>query len=294
MKDRQFHQPEVQAFLQRSLGGSQWELTLPHGWGNETYFARCAAETYFIKLGVQVSRYQAMATLGLTPGLVVSGCLSDGTSLIVQHYISGKSPSRADYRAGMERVAAIIHQVHHSPQVRHSLPPAASDLYRAAGLEVLKDIQSRWQRLRPLVPESAGFVDVSLATLAEQVASFQGSGLVAAHNDICNANWLVTPHGQWYLIDLESMALGDPALDIGATLWWYYPPELWPRFLELVGYARDPNFEFRMRVRMALHCLHILLPRPGSFDTFNPATFSQALRDFKAALAGEPNPEMNA
>ena len=294
MQDRQAHQMEVQAFLQHSLGGSHWDLTLPHGWGNETYFAHCAEQKYFVKLGVQVSRYQAMATLGLTPGLVVSGSLSDGTSLIVQHNISGKSPSRTDYRTGMQWVAATIHQAHHNPEIRHSLPPAASDLYRDAGFEVLKDIQARWQHLRPLVPESAGFVDTSLATLAEQVASFQGSGLVASHNDICNANWLVTPKGRWYLIDLESMALGDPALDIGATLWWYYPPELWPRFLELVGYAQDPSFEFRMRVRMAMHCLHILLPRPGSFDAFNPTTLSQSLRDFKAALAGEPNPEMNA
>ena len=45
--------------------------------------------------------------------------------------------------------------------------------------------------------------------------------------------------GELYLIDLESMSLDDPALDIGATLWWYYPPELRQRFLEIAGQASD-------------------------------------------------------
>jgi hypothetical protein len=87
------------------------------------------------------------------------------------------------------------------------------------------------------------------------------------------------------------MSLGDPALDIGATLWWYYPPDLWPRFLERVGHASDLGFAFCMRVRMAMHCLHILLPRLGSFDQFTPAAFNHSLRDFRAAFAGEANPK---
>jgi thiamine kinase-like enzyme len=83
-----------------------------------------------------------------------------------------------------------------------------------------------------------------------------------SHNDICNANWLLTPQGRLYLIDLELMSLDDPAVDIGATLWWYYPPELRRRFLEVVGYADDESFRIRMRVRMAMHCL--ISPRRGA------------------------------
>jgi len=44
-----------------------------------------------------------------------------------------------------------------------------------------------------------------------------------------------------------------------------------------------------MSVRMAMHCLHIILPREQSFDCFTPATFPVSLIDFRAALAGEGN-----
>ena len=97
---------------------------------------------------------------------------------------------------------------------------------------------------------------------------FQGTGLVASHNDICNANWLLSPDGALYLIDLEAMSLDDPAVDIGATLWWYYPPGLRGKFLVMAGYINDTSFERRMQVRMAMHCLNIILPREQSFDEF--------------------------
>jgi thiamine kinase-like enzyme len=291
MHDRQLHQQEVQSFLAGHLGGAGWDLTLPHGWGNETYYAHRDAQAYFVKLSVQVPRYQAMAALGLTPEVIVAGRLADGTSILVQPYIPGKEPTRRDYRDQLEQFAAVIHLTHHSPEVRQTLPATPCNTYREIGLEALHHLQRRWQRYRLQVPQEAEFVDESLEQLAGLVQSFQGGGLVASHNDICNANWLINPSGRLYLIDLDSMSLEDPALDIGATLWWYYPPELWGRFLEAIGYPNDEAFQLRMRVRMAMHCLHILLPRDGSFDRFEASKFSESLVDFRAALAGEGNPQ---
>ncbi len=120
---------------------------------------------------------------------------------------------------------------------------------------------------------------------------FKGSGLVASHNDICNANWLLAEDGSLYLVDLDSMSRDDPALDIGATLWWYYPPELRPEFLAKAGYGNDPEFKKRMQVRMAMHCLNIALPRADSFDQFEPASFAEDLIDFRAIFAGQENPQ---
>lgn len=291
MSSRTQHQAQVQAFLQATLGSARCKLTLPHGWGRESYFARLDGGTVFVKLGVQPERYLAMSSLGLTPPLLAAGHLADGTTIIVQPFIEGRTPTRADYRAGLEQVAAVIRKTHHSSEVLHTLPPATSAGYRQAGMAVLDDIRRRWQTHRDQVPEVTDFVDRSLDTLAQQVGAFTGEGLVASHNDICNANWLVTDQGRWYLIDLDAMSPDDPALDIGATLWWYYPPELRPRFLALSGYANDADFALRMRVRMALHCLNILLPREGSFDRFDPAGFAESLVDFRAALAGEENPQ---
>ena len=291
MHERQQHQSEVQGFLQKHFLDQHWKFALPTGSGHETYFAYGTEHTCFVKLGAQIARYQAMATIGLTPPVLATGYLDDGTSILVQAYIAGRRPSRQDYRLYLEQVATTINRTHHDFDLQRTLPEASSDFYSAVGLESLTRLRQRWEYYRAQVPEVAEFVDESLADLARQVQGFPGTGLVASHNDICNANWLVAPDGRLYLLDLELMSLDDPAVDIGATLWWYYPPALRPRFLEIAGYANDEVFQVRMRVRMAMHCLSITLPREGSFDTFDPTDFAESLIDFRAILAGEENPQ---
>lgn len=290
MQDRQQHQQEVRAFLQKQFSSHHWEFTLPKGSGNETYFAHGNGHTYFVKLEAPVAKYQAMASIGLTPPVMATGFLDNGTSLLVQPYVIGRRPSRKDYRVYLEQIAGIIHKTHHSLEVRRVLPEVSSDLYSVLGLEALTRIQQRWEHYKAQVPASAKFVDESLACLAQQAQGLLGAGLVASHNDICNANWLLAAEGQIYLIDLETMSWDDPACDIGATLWWYYPPELRQRFLEIVGYANDEQFQNRMRVRMAIHCLNIILPRSRSFDRFDASIFAESLADFRAILAGRENP----
>ena len=291
MQNRKQHHLEVQAFLQQHFSNQSWELTLPNGSGNETYFARCSGHAYFIKLGAQAGKYQVVASMGLTPPVLVAEHLEDGTSIIVQPYIAGKRPSQRDYHLLLEQFASAINQIHHNSEVKQVLPQASSDLYSAAGLEALAHLQNKWERYRPQVPEVADFIDESLDDLRQQVLNFQGTGLVTSHNDICNANWLVSTDGHLYLIDLESMSLDDPAFDLGATLWWYYPPKLRRIFLTKAGYINDATFEQRMQVRMAMHCLSITLPRENSFDQFIPASFAESLTDFRAVLAGRENPQ---
>ncbi len=122
MQDRRQHQPEVQGFLQKHFLGQHWRFALPIGSGNETYFAYANDSTYFVKLGVQIARYQAMASLGLSPPVLAAGYLEDGISIVVQPYIAGRNPSRKDYRLHLEQIAAAIHRMHHSPELQRVLP----------------------------------------------------------------------------------------------------------------------------------------------------------------------------
>ena len=242
MQKRRKHEQEVRVFLHQHFSSQPWELTLPSGSGNETYFARCNEHTYFVKLGVQATKYQVVASIGLTPQVLVTGYLSDGTSIIVQPYLVSKRPSRRDYHIHLEQFASAINRLHQSGAVRQVLPRVLSELYSVAGLASLAHLQQKWNRYKPQVPEVADFIDESLDDLRQQAMDFQGTGLVASHNDICNANWLIATDGQLYLIDLESMSLDDPAADIGATLWWYYPPKLRKTFLMKAGYINDRTF----------------------------------------------------
>ncbi len=204
---------------------------------------------------------------------------------------TGSNPTRKDYRIHLDQFASIIDRAHHSLAVQQTLPAAAAQDYHSVGMEALNRLHQRWLVFRSQLPGVASFIDESLAYLAGQIDSFSGAGLVASHNDICNANWLLAPGGRLYLTDLESMSMDDPAVDIGATLWWYYPPALRRQFLEIVGYADDEQFEFRMRIRMALHCLAITLPRVQSFDHFDAEAYAASLTDFRAILANQENPQ---
>jgi len=287
----QQHQQEVLAFLQKRLSSHYWKFSLPRGWGKESYFVEGNGQRYFVKVGVQSQRYLAAAEIGLTPPVILHGQLESGLTIIVQLFIEGRKPSRIDYRERLNDVAEIIRRLHNSPRNKEVLQAASSNLYQDAGLRALKCLHHKWGWYKAQVPKVTEFVDESLGNLAKQIEQFSGEGLVASHGDICNANWLFALDGKIYIIDFDSMSVDDPALDIGALLWWYYPPELRESFLKVAGYRYDDEFRLRTRVRMAMHCLDILLPREESFDRFDPNGFGELLWDFKAALEGRENPE---
>jgi thiamine kinase-like enzyme len=188
-------------------------------------------------------------------------------------------------------MAEVLSAVHRSGELKHLLAPIPSEAYSDLAVSAAHHISDKWQRCRGLVPAAAGEVDAGLETLLAQAQALTGTGSAASHNDICNANWLISVDGQVYLIDLDAMTLDDPALDLGAFLWWYFPPERRADFLNTAGYKDSPALRERMRVRLALHCLNILLPRADSFDRFEPDSFEDALVDFRATLAGEENPQ---
>lgn len=291
MITRQEHQQEVHAFLKKHLSIYDWKFSLPHGSGMETYLAHGFKRSYFVKVGVQVDRYLTMADLGLTPPVILHGQLESGVSVIVQLLADGRKPSRLDYRERLTEVAELVNTMHHHPRIIDGLSPAPSNLYQEAGLRAWEHLYLRWENYKGLVPATAEFVDESLEAINRQIRYFSGDGLVASHGDICNANWLFASDGRIYIVDLDSMSMDDPAADMGALLWWYYPPELREQFLRIPGYPYDEEFKFRMQVRMAMHCLSILLPRANSFDQFDPESFAGSLEDFKAALNGEENPQ---
>jgi thiamine kinase-like enzyme len=291
MPDRREHQQNVHAFLQKHFSIDDWRFSLPHGTGMESYFAKGNGQSYFVKVGVQVERYLAMAEIGLTPPILIHSQLDNGLSIIVQPFVAGQKPSRADYQNQLMEVAGLIRTMHHHPRANEFFQGTASDLYKDAGLRALNRLHQKWERYKGQVPMVAEFVNKSFEYLADQINMFLGEGLVISHGDICNANWLFASDGKIYVLDFESLSIDDPALDIGALLWWYYPSELRGRFMDIAGYPYDDQFKFRMRVRMAMHCLDITLPRERSFDKFEPDSYGESLRDFRAILNGDENPE---
>lgn len=289
---RDQHKSEVVSFLQKNIGNQNWAIELPpHGTGQETYFARSQGRSFFIKLGAKIERYLVMSELGLSPSVITAGHLENGVSILVQQQVNGKKPSRKDFHNYLMKFAESIRITHHSERLKNILPERLSSRYTDVGLETLKDIEQRWKACKSRVPAFADYVDRKIDYLIDQVGQFKGSGLVASHNDVCDGNWLVSSDGKIYLLDYESMLLDDPALDMGALLWWYYPPKMRHEFLLHAGYHDDEDFRTRMRIRMAVHNLNIIIPRDNSFDRFAPDAFNDALVDFRAVIGGRENPQ---
>lgn len=291
MDSRQAHRAEVLSYIRRAFPANEWTLSVPRGTGHETYFAHSGSGDLFIKLNSDAMRLSIAGQLGLTPPLLAEGRLSDGTVITVQPRIAGRTPTCADLQARLETVALAVFRLHNSEELKSALPPVASGDYRALALDALQRIRSRWGQFRENVLTEAPSVDRALDLIRERIEGFTGSGPVASHNDICNANWIFDADGRVYLVDMDAMSLEDPACDLGAILWWYYPPYMRDRFLKLAAPVPDPDLPARMRTRMAMHALSITLPREGSFDTFDPTTYQQSLTDFRALLRNEENPQ---
>jgi thiamine kinase-like enzyme len=289
---RQQHRDEVESYLRGKFGGGKWTLTLPRGSGRETYAAWGAEDRLFVKLNTDVVRAVAMAEAGISPAVVDVGKLEDSTVIVVQEWVEGRYPGRIDYEQRLEPVASTISEMHMNEGVRATLPAVSSNSFSGAGLRAVGRVRERWEGVRGQVGEATRLVDEWLDELEMRVGQFRGEGLVASHNDLCWDNWLFQADGRIYIVDLDMMGLDDPALDVGITLWWYYAPELWRRFIGYAWYVDDEGFRERMWARIALHCLSITLPRAGSFDQFDGKGFTERLRDFRAALAGKWNPEM--
>jgi thiamine kinase-like enzyme len=290
--DRNRHKSEVSSFLNKNIGNQMWKIGLPpHGTGQETYFVRGSKHSYFVKLGAETERYLVMSELGLSPQVVAVGQLEDGMSILVQSQVSGSKPMRKDFHQYWMKFAESIRITHESEELKRILPKRSSDWHKDVGKEILEEIENRWVQYRASVPATAEYVENSIQYLKGQVAKFSESGLVASHNDVCNGNWLVTTAGTIYLLDYESMSLDDPALDLGAILWWYYPPEMRDEFLRAAGYTNDEEFRNRMRIRMAIHNLNIVIPRKDSFDRFEVEVFDTELEDFRAVMDGRENPQ---
>jgi len=291
MHNRYHHRQEILTLLQNHLPSRSWQLTLPAtGCGHETYIAQSDAVSYFIKVGAQTAYYQAMADSNLTPEVVLIDYLEDGHSLLIQSYVNGRNPSWQDFRLYLEKIASVVNKTHHNLTLNNILPKQPSEKFMDVGLEANSRLRKKWNTFRSHIPAASNYIDEVLTQLEQETQSFAGKGLAASHNDICNGNWLITVEGKVYLVDLDAMTRDDPAHDLGALLWWYYPPELRPQFLEIAGYHYDEAFKKRMQVRMALHCLNIILPRAHSYDQFDTSSFTKNLRNFKAVFEGKENP----
>lgn len=284
------HQAVITRFLGELHPQATWRLRSPSaGTQRESYFASSQHGVYFVKINANIAVYEIAAALGITPPIVASGLVADDATILVQQFIRGTPPVWSTFQNRLSDFAAIINTLHHAPSMRQAASQTQDTLAKTA-TRAVQHVIGRWQRYREQVPQLAGEVDMLLSKLASELSGLDEAAPVASHNDLNMSNWIVAESGALHLLDFDMLTLDDPAQDMGMLLWWYYPPALRSRFLELAGHEDSDVFRERMRLRMTLHSLSILLPREDSFDQFDGTRFAQRFGDVRAVYAGKENP----
>ena len=76
-----------------------------------------------------------------------------------------------------------------------------------------------------------------LESLADELSAFDLPADAPTHGDLWDSNVLVNPAGEWYVLDWDDLALGDPALEFSillSPLWYAHLPQAASPSLEAV------------------------------------------------------------
>lgn len=163
---------------------------------------------------MMADRYHAPWTVAWVdvPGTEYAGVLT--------HWIDGAPPAALDERLAAE-VVRCIDGLHRDRELAARLPsgPATcGDVFRGTYTRrALEDLEFVSPDPPPFVdPELLQWIRGEVAALEAAVAAapaFAEPADAPAHCDLWLNNLLVTPRGEWYVLDWDDLALGDPAMD---------------------------------------------------------------------------------
>lgn len=166
------------------------------------------------------ARYHAPKLLG---GIVLDRVGLEGA---VFQWIAGNSPPQLTPGLS-EKILPILHALHSDLELAGRLKPdfqaqpCSQTFLRTFARRAAEDLDFIEKSPPPFVSrDTLAWMRQEAARLAETVrgsASFGEQADSPIHGDLWLNNILVTPEDEWYVLDWDELALGDPALDF-ATL----------------------------------------------------------------------------
>ena len=150
------------------------------------------------------------------PGTEYAGVLSP--------WIDGEAPPSIGGRLADE-VVRTVERLHADRELAARLqspgaPATCADVFREAyAARFFADLEGVEAERPPFVPAAtvawlraeAEAIDAAVAA----APAFREAADAPTHGDLWIENLLVTPRGEWFLLDWDGLALGDPALDWG-------------------------------------------------------------------------------
>lgn len=226
-----------------------WELSPIGGNTGTAYMGTRASEKVFIKKNTSPF-LAALSMEGITPRLVWTKRLATGDVMTAQEWLNGRTLHRQEMRE--QRVAQLIHRVHHS-QLLH-------DMLNKVGGRSTTPAQLL-DRLAPtLAPElrQHPLIERALETLETEQPQLPATAYEVCHGDLNHKNWLLSDRQRLYLVDWEAATFADPAFDLGALLCEYVPLEEWQRWLRDYGEQVTTALTLRVNWYARVHCIIVI------------------------------------
>lgn len=187
-----------------------WQLHPLDGATGKAFMGTKNEEKLFLKKNT--SPFLAALSLeGISPRLVWTKRMGNGDVLTAQEWCNGRTLKRDEMNSLC--VAQKLHQIHHSSALkkmllkvegRYLLP---SDLLNQFFMNLSPDL-----KIHPTIKAAGEFV-LNWAKSSQLEAE-----VCVCHGDASHKNWLLSDFDDLYLVDWDSVALADPAYDIGQYL----------------------------------------------------------------------------
>lgn len=218
--------------------GQDWEIIPAGGATGEAYYAQHEENQYFLKRNTSPF-LASLSAEGIVPKLVWTKRLETGDVFTAQQWLNGRELQPAEMNN--ENVAKLLKKIHESGPLLNMLKRLGK-----TPMDPVKILQGLKRDLDKDFFE-LDVVKNSIEFLEENKNNIQYDEKVVCHCDVNHNNWLLDENNQLYLIDWDGAVVADPAIDIGALLYWYIPKEEWINWLDLYGIALDDGLQLRMK-----------------------------------------------
>ena len=273
----------VRQILQQHFPETKWNISLPDdGQQRSSYVARSEMLQLFIKFDVHIEAIRRLSEIEVTPRILASG-FHEGSSYVMQEYISGRYPDRRWFAKNLPYLALFIRRYHSDEQLRSLLSHMMTSEYAEHVALDLAALETQFTLLNEdelHTPE----INSAFKELKNQACSMRSDILIPVHSDPNTKNMLLVDT-RLMMVDWDNLQLSDPMRDTGLLLWWYVSPKLWSVFFQYYGLELDDNLADRIywwtaRTSFAIALWHV----EHKYDC------KPFLRDFIAALNKSNNP----
>ena len=239
-----------------------WQLYPLGGNTGTAYMGTKASQKVFLKQNASPF-LAALSVEGITPRLVWTKRLASGDVMTAQEWLNGRTLRRGEMRE--ERVARLLHRVHHSQLLHDMLNKVGGRSTTPAQLlNRLAPTLALTLRQHPLIQRAVQALEAEqpqLPTTAYEVC----------HGDLNHKNWLLSERQRLYLVDWDAATFADPAFDLGALLCEYVPLEEWQRWLQDYGEQVTDELTSRVNWYARVHCITVIAEsyRQSRFQIMN-------------------------